>query len=291
MARNLTFRWIFIIADVSKPIIGADFLCHLRLLLDLRGKKLLDPLTSLHSKCTEYPCPTYSSIICIEPSESPFYSILKKFPDLTNPLCRNKPVNHSVTHSITTNENPVKSRIRRLSLTRYKIAKDEFEHMIDLGIIHRSSSNWSSALHLVSKKSGDWRPCGDYRAPNSITVSDNYPIPNIQDFSSNLRDKISRIDLVRVYNQIPMAEADFPKTAIATPFGLFIDEVLHGLDFVFAYIDDILVASENEEEHKKHLKIVFELLNFHGLILNLSESEIGQNTLFFLGHTLSAKDF
>ncbi|VDL59796.1 unnamed protein product [Hymenolepis diminuta] len=213
-----TFRWIFIFADVSKPIIGADFLCRFELLLNLH---------------------------------------------LTNPVCRGKPVNHSLTHSITIHGNPVKARVRRLSPTRYQIAKEEFEHMLDLGSIRRPSSNWSSALHLTLKKFGDWRPCGDYCAINSITVPDNYPMPNIQDFSSNLRNRkiFSKIDLVRAYNQIPMAEADIPKTAIATPFGLFellqmpfslrnaaqtfqsfIDEILHGLDFVFAYIDYILVA-------------------------------------------------
>ncbi|VDL64901.1 unnamed protein product [Hymenolepis diminuta] len=184
-----TFRWIFTIADVSKPIIGADF---------------------LYSKCTEYSCPTYSPITCIKSSESHFYSTLKKFPDLTNPVCRDKTVNHSVTHSITTNGNPVKARVRRLSPTLYKSDKEEFEHMLDLGIIRRSSSNWSSAFHLVPKKSGDWRPCGDYRALNSINVTDNYPLPNIQDFSPKLRNK-----------KIPKAEADVPKTAIATTLGLF----------------------------------------------------------------------
>ncbi|VUZ44866.1 unnamed protein product [Hymenolepis diminuta] len=66
-----TFRWIFTIADVSKPIIGADFLCHFGFLLDLCRKKLLDPLTGLHSKYTEYPCPTYCPITCIQSSESP----------------------------------------------------------------------------------------------------------------------------------------------------------------------------------------------------------------------------
>ncbi|VUZ40636.1 unnamed protein product [Hymenolepis diminuta] len=61
-----TFRCIFTIADVSKPIIGADFLCHFGLLLGLRRKKLLDPLTSLHTNCTEFPCPTSSPITCIQ---------------------------------------------------------------------------------------------------------------------------------------------------------------------------------------------------------------------------------
>ncbi|VDL62504.1 unnamed protein product [Hymenolepis diminuta] len=150
-----TFCWIFIISDVSKPITGADSFCHFSLLLNFSRTKLLDPLTNFHSKCTECPCPDYRSITCIQASESPFYPILKLFLILTNPVRRDKPVNHSVTYFIITHGNSVKVRVRSLSSTRYKIAKDEFEHMPDLGIIHRSSSNWSSALHVVPKKSGD----------------------------------------------------------------------------------------------------------------------------------------
>lgn len=75
---------------------------------------------------------------------------------------------------------------------------------------------------MVPKANGDWRPCGNYRALNRVTV-DKYPILNIQDFSGQLHGSMvfTKIDLVRAYHQIPVAVDAVPKTAIITAFGLF----------------------------------------------------------------------
>ena len=206
------FYYPFLLASVTKPIIGADFLKQTGLIIDLRNKRLVDPTTEVYVKGT----------VPSEPVDSPKFfridneygSILNEFPTILGPPDFNLPVKHSIVHRICTKGPPPVARARRLAPDRLKAAKTEFEAMIQMGICRPSSSPYASPLHMVTKRdSNDWRPCGDYRQLNTITTPDRYPLPNLADFSANLSGMklFSKIDVVRAYHHVPIAPEDVEK--------------------------------------------------------------------------------
>ena len=309
LGKEQLFKHEFILAEVTRPILGADFFTKHGLVIDLRRKRLLtgnDKMISL--KVSELPI-TIGGLSTTAHNEFSCL-LLKEFPEILIPQFNSDINKHGVEHHIVTKGSPVHAKARRLDPQKLKTAKEEFLKMEQMGVIRRSKSPWSSPLHMVPKTDGTWRPCGDYRQLNTETQDDRYPLPHIQDFNGKLAGSriFSKIDLIRGYHQIPMADDSISKTAIITPFGLWeftrmpfglrnaaqsfqrlMDGILRDLPFVFVYIDDILVASPSKEQHLDHLRQLFQVLKDNGLAINKAKCRLGMETLDFLGHKITSQ--
>ncbi|GBM99440.1 hypothetical protein AVEN_172016-1 [Araneus ventricosus] len=128
------------IADVSTPILGANFLHYFELVPDIRKKCLRDTKTKLqlagHLK--------YANLHSIQISisrDTIFHKLLKEFPSVTKLPNPNQSVQHTV-HHIVTKGPPVVAKPRRLAPDRLKIAKSEFQNMMNLGHLRPSKSNF-----------------------------------------------------------------------------------------------------------------------------------------------------
>jgi len=295
-----TFTWDFFIANVTRPILGADFFTFFNLLVDCSLSCLVEKdnlVSSLFSS---------DGIGLIKDNVLEFVKaytphVLTR-QDASSMPCLSEHVIQTI------NCAPVRDRRRELSQERRLSAEKEFLELESQGIIRRSSSPWASALQIVVKKDGSLRCCGDYRRVNKVTVPDAYPMPLLSDILHRFSGctVFSTLDLAKAYHQIPMETASIEKTAIITPFGLFeylkmpfglrnaaqtfqrhIDMVLKELPFVAAYIDDIIVFSVDHQQHQKHLAMVLKRLHEHNLQVKLAKCHFFVQQATFLGHLVS----
>ena len=279
--------------------------------MDPAAGRLVDvsSLRSILANNSSSPPRSDTLVAAISDTPAPFRSLLVEFPDVVNKSTILPIPIQDVEHHLETAGHPVTSRFRWLDPVKLAAAKAEFLQMEKDGIVRHSSSAWRSPLRMVMKTDGTWRPCGDFWRLNLLTEEDRYPLPNMADLASSLDGchVFSKLDLRKGYYQIPVHPAHICKTEVIIPFGLWeftrmpfglknacmslqrmMDRVLHGLPFIFVYLDNILIASPDAASHRLHLQAVFRCLRQFGLVLNISKCVLGVSSGDFLGHHVTA---
>jgi hypothetical protein len=163
--------------------------------------------------------------------------------------------------------------IRALDENRLRALREYLETNLKRGWIRESTSPAGAPIHFVQKKDGSLRLCVDYRGLNAITVKDHTPLPLIGEALDRLANaKIyTKLDIKDAYHNLRIAEGDEWKTAFWTKYGLYeylvmpfglmnapasfqrwMNEILSDyLDvFCIAYLDDILIYSDDLEQHR-----------------------------------------
>lgn len=224
------------------------------------------------------------------------------------------PPTRSMTHSIPLLPGTRPFRLRPYRYTPFQ--KDEIEkqvaHLLKNNMIQVSTSPFASPVLLVKKKTGEWRLCVDFRRLNAYTIKNKFPLSIIEELFEELIGAkwFTTLDLRSGFHQILVKQEDQYKTAFQTHFGHFEYKVMpYGLTgapttfqaimnhilvpllrkCVVVFIDDILIYSKNIEDHKKHLKLVFDLLRQHQFKVRMSKCSFAKQQLNYLGHVISSE--
>ena len=210
------------------------------------------------------------------------------------------PAHQSWDHEIPLIEDrePPYEKLRPLDYAQTEVLRQYIKTNLERGFIEESQSPAGFPILFVPKKDGEPRLCVDYRRLNDITVKDRYPLPLI----SEIFDKFSgakiftQLDVKEAYHQVRIKAGEEWKTAFRTRFGHFQYKVMpFGLTnapasfqrlinnalreyldvFATAYLDDIVIYSENEWEHKEHVRKVLSKLKEWNLRLKLKKCSFG----------------
>ena len=214
-----------------------------------------------------------------------------------------------MTIQIKENTNPVAAYARRDTFQHTAESKKMLNELLEKGFIRPSQSPWGSPMFLVSKPDGTSRMVIDYRALNTATIRNRYPLPRVDELFDKLQGAkyFSKIDLRSGYYQIQMAEEDVQKTAFTSrhghyewlvmPMGLtnapavfmaLMENIFREeLDtYVNCFLDDVMIFSKTLEEHRIHVNNVFKKLEEKKLYVKKSKCEFVKTEVEFLGHVV-----
>ncbi|XDV50904.1 hypothetical protein PO909_019890 [Leuciscus waleckii] len=209
-------------------------------------------------------------------------------------------------------KSPPKGKIYSLSVPEREAMEKYISDSLASGFIQPSSSPAGAGFFFVGKKDGSLRPCIDYRGLNNITVKNTYPLPLMSSAFERLQGAsiFTKLDLRNAYHLVRIRKGDEWKTAFNTPRGHFeylvmpfglsnspavfqalVNDVLRDMidQFIYVYLDDILIFSSSLQEHVQHVRRVLQRLLENGLFVKAEKCAFHAQSVPFLGHIVSAE--
>ena len=224
------------------------------------------------------------------------------------------PPHRSIDHVITLEDNQTINHgpLYSQSITELEAIKKYLLENLDKGFIEPSQAPFSSPVLFVKKSDGSLRFCVDFRKLNAITRKDRYPLPLIDETLARLNKAMifTKLDIRQAFHRIRMHPNSEELTTFRTrygsykckvlPFGLtngpatyqrYMNDILFDYLDVFctAYLDDILIYSENEEDHAEHVIKVLTRLREAGLQADIKKCEFGVTRTKYLGFIVTTK--
>ena len=185
---------------------------------------------------------------------------------------------------------------------------------LDAGRIRPSHAPTGSGGFIIPKADPTVLPrwVNDFRQLNANTVTDSFPIPRVDDILVDCaKGKIwATLDMTNSFFQTRMHPDDVHLTAVNTPWGLYewlvmpmgiknapsihqrrvtaalrpyIGKICH------VYLDDIVIWSQNIDEHIKNVRLILQALEDAKLYCNPKKTKLFCTEIHFLGHRISAK--
>ncbi|KAL0180387.1 hypothetical protein M9458_025829 [Cirrhinus mrigala] len=204
-----------------------------------------------------------------------------------------------------------RGRLFSLSSPEQEAMDKYIQESVKAGLIRHSSSPAGAGFFFVKKRDGSLRPCIDYRGLNDITVKNRYPLPLMSSAFELLQGAkvFTKLDLRNAYHLIRIREGDEWKTAFDTPMGHYeilvlpfgltnapavfqgmVNSVLVDMinQFVFVYLNDILIFSPPLQVHTQHVHQVFQRLLENQLYVKAEKCKFHSKSVTFLGYVVSA---
>ncbi|XP_030836084.1 uncharacterized protein K02A2.6-like [Strongylocentrotus purpuratus] len=207
---------------------------------------------------------------------------------------------------------PTFFKARPVPYAQFEVVEKELDRLGKAGVIKKvKNSRWAAQIVTVPKSYGSVRLCGDYKQTvNKVLEEDVYPLPTCEDLFTNLAGGkvVSKIDLSNAYLQLELTDKSKELLTIHThkelyqyerlPFGVstapavfqsVMDRILGGMKGVCCFLDDILISSENEEDHIKTLNEVLGRLQEYGVKAKKEKCSFMVSRVINLGHEIDSK--